>query len=59
MSEAASAAAKPLLLLNDKRHGPNGQADRRMIMNIDDVAANLTAAYPGCEVSPCCAFQNQ
>jgi hypothetical protein len=50
MHETLPAAAKPLVLLNDKRHGVN-EGDRRMIINIDEVAANLTAAYPSCEVS--------
>ncbi|WIA23517.1 hypothetical protein OEZ85_000254 [Tetradesmus obliquus] len=52
VSEATPAAAgtRPLVVLNDKRHGPTGQENRRMILDIDSVAANLSAAYPGCEV---------
>jgi hypothetical protein len=52
VSEAPpAAAAKPLVLLNDKRHGPGGKPDRRMILDVDALAANLSALYPGCEVS--------
>jgi hypothetical protein len=53
VSEAASVqqAAKPLVLLNDKRHGPGGKPDRRLILDVDALAANLSALYPGCEVS--------
>jgi len=41
---------RPLILLNDKRHGPNASADRRMILNIDEISANLTVMYPAAEV---------
>jgi hypothetical protein len=54
VSESHSAAAKPLALLNDKRHGPSNTTDRRMILDVDGVAANLSAAYPGYEVSTTC-----
>eukprot|EP00775_Hariotina_reticulata_P004788 gene4788-5038_t len=40
---------RPLILLNDKRFGPQSEGDRRMILNIDEVAANLTALYPAAE----------
>jgi hypothetical protein len=52
VSEAPSAAAaKPLVLLNDKRHRLGGKPDRRMILDVDALAANLSALYPCCEVS--------
>ncbi|KAF8056745.1 POMGNT2 [Scenedesmus sp. PABB004] len=40
---------RDLVLLNDKRHG--SEADRRMIMDIEQVAANLSAALPSAEVA--------
>lgn len=46
----ASPQDKPLVLLNDKRFGPRSKADRRMIMDIDKVAADLQALYPNVEV---------
>lgn len=42
--------AKPLILLNDKRYGNTAKADRRMIMDIDRVAADLQELYPNAEV---------
>jgi len=46
----AAGRHKPLILLNDKRFGLHSERDRRMILNIDEVAANLTAMYPDAEV---------
>jgi hypothetical protein len=38
-------------------HGAD-KADRLMIVNIDEVAANLSALYPGCEVSSWATMQH-
>lgn len=45
-----SESSRPLILLNDKRHGSEGQPDRRMIMNIDEVTSRLSGIYRTAEV---------
>lgn len=42
--------SKPLIVLNDKRFGPQGSSDRRMILDIESVAANISAAFPEASV---------
>ena len=41
---------RPLIILNDKRYGPSAKPDRRMILDIDELAANISALYPNAEV---------
>uniref|UniRef100_A0A383VIN0 Glycosyltransferase 61 catalytic domain-containing protein n=1 Tax=Tetradesmus obliquus TaxID=3088 RepID=A0A383VIN0_TETOB len=42
--------AKPLILINDKRYGVNGQEDRRMLLDIEPLIGNLSELYPAAEV---------
>lgn len=42
---------KRVVVLNDKRYGENGAADRRMILDIEALATDLTALYPGVRAS--------
>lgn len=41
---------RPLVLMNDKRFGPDGEPDRRTIINLDDVRSQLAEKYPHAEV---------
>lgn len=50
ITEQAYSNERPLVLLNDKRFGVDAQPDRRSIIDIDGVAANISAAYPSAEV---------
>lgn len=50
IDEQAYSEERPLVLLNDKRFGADAQPDRRSIVDVDGVAANLSAAYPFAEV---------
>lgn len=37
---------QPLVLLNDKRSGPGGTPDRRMVKDVEALASNLSMLYP-------------